>query len=131
MLTDFENNFSENQVVTTTAVSTNNLSLGKAGQPGEDTMAHLWILVTETLTGNTSLQIEAITADTAGGLSSPTVLGSSQVYPVAALKAGTRLNPPVFPLGTRNNIALRYVVVGTATTGKISAGMNLGVQTNR
>ncbi|EMA2707712.1 hypothetical protein U2H84_001524, partial [Pseudomonas aeruginosa] len=77
----------------------------------------------------TSLTIELQTDDNSG-FSSPRSL-FSVVVPLADLKVGYQTPVIVLPQKTERYLRLNYTVTGTApTTGKVTAGVVAGVQTN-
>lgn len=133
--------FSENQVITATAISTNVILWPTNGIPygdaaaltrnlGDGTPIPLLMLVTEAFATLTSLTITVETSASAD-LSSSTVLASSGAIAAAALILGYR---PTFtrflPHGTMlAYLGLRYTVGGSsATTGKITAALATEVQ---
>jgi len=133
MILDKQALFSEDQALTTTAVSTNIIDLGA------DT--------TGTVTPNTKGMIELfaqITADTATGTSvkvslymdndeafgSATLIGDTAVIVTASLVAGYKFALPRLPLPVERYLRLTYTIVGTYDAGTITAGINLDQQTN-
>lgn len=124
MILDSGNLYSDQQAVTTTASSTNVLKLPKNLGRGEPTP--LFVQVTESFAGGTSLAVAVRTSSTLSGsnLNSPTTLLTTAAIPTATLKAGYR-----FPIGYANKDMLEYsdlnyTVVGTMTAGKITAGIS-------
>lgn len=138
---DAQNIFSDRQALTATANSTNHLDLGAtstvAGAPsalkrdlGGAQDIPLLIQVVEAFTGGTSVEVQ-IQVDDNNAFSSAKLVASSGAIPVAQLVAGYKFNPPVVPLGTDERyMRLRYVVTGTPTAGRITAGIAAGLQTN-
>ena len=120
--------FSDNQAITTSAQSTNNLRVGKQ-EPGQVDEIKFAALVTEDFAGLTSLKIEFRTSENADR-SDSVVIGESRDYQADELKQGTRINVPYFPLDTKEHIDVFYNVTGTATAGRISSFLNFGVTTN-
>lgn len=133
--------FSDDQAITATAVSTNVIDLGVAGTPydaaaalnqdvGKGAGVPVLIQVTEAFNNLTSLTITIETSD-AAALTSSTVL-SSEVIALADLVAGKQTFTQVLPNGvTGRYLGVRYTVTGTApTTGKVTAGISMGNQTN-
>ena len=123
MITDALLRVSEDQAVTTTAVSTNTVDLGVARDIGEGTALYMNFALTEAFANGTSVTFEVITSSSAN-LSTPTVIGSSAVLATAALTLGknvvVRLNPDIAGKGQRF-IGARYTVVGTMNAGKVTA----------
>lgn len=139
MIFSAQQKFSEAQAVTVTARSTNVIDLGAPGTPydaaaalnqdiGKGAKIPLLVQVVEDFATLTSLTIaiETGSADTLG-----TVI-ASQTIPVADLKAGKQFSVDVLPQQVAERyLGLRYTVTGTtATAGKITAGITMGVQTN-
>ena len=123
MITDSLLRVSEDQAVTSTAVSTNTIDLVVARDIGEGTPLYMNFAVTTAMAGGTSIKFEVITSANAN-LSSPTVIGSSDAILTAALTAGknvvVRLNPEIAGKGQRY-LGARYTVSGTYSSGKITA----------
>ena len=84
MITDALLRVSEDQALTTTAVSTNTVDLSVARDMGEGTTLYMNFAVTEALANGTSVTFEVITSASAN-LGTPTVIGSSTVLATAAL----------------------------------------------
>lgn len=140
MILSNENLFSDNQAVTATAISTNQIDLGVKGtpvgavsallgDPAPGNPVELAILVTQTFTKLTSLKVAVETGASA-------TLGTevaSITVPLANLKAGYQVPLRFLPEGiTGRYVGLRYTVTGTAPdAGKILAGITLGQQSNR
>jgi hypothetical protein len=146
MLLDKQNLFSSDQALTATAVSTNVIDRQAGGfafttdtlgntppeDPGLSPELEVLCTVTEDFSGGTSVQVQ-VCADDAAALSSPTVLLSSAAIAVASLKKGYQFRiaiPPGMAAADRY-IGLNYVVVGTPTLGKVTAGIvsRMGKQT--
>lgn len=138
MYLDKETLFSENQVITATAVSTNSIDLGLMGKSGYGSaqlkrnldkaqMVPLLITVTEAFNTLTSLTV-AIEMDDNSAFSSPVVVASF-VVPLASLVVGYILPIEKLPRGINERyLQLRYTVTGTAPTlGKITAGITPAV----
>lgn len=139
MIFSAQQKFSEAQAVTATARSTNVIDLGAPGTPydaaaalnqdiGKGAKIPLLVQVVEDFATLTSLTIaiETGSADTLG-----TVI-ASQTIAVADLVAGKQFSVDVLPQQVAERyLGLRYTVTGTtATAGKITAGITMGVQTN-
>ena len=123
MITDALLRVSEDQAVTSTAVSTNTVDLGTARDIGEGTPLYMNFAVTEAFANGTSITFEVITSASAN-LSTPTVIGSSTAVVTAALTLGknvvVRLNPDIGGKGQRY-LGARYTVAGTMNAGKVTA----------
>ncbi|MGL4668597.1 MAG: Bbp16 family capsid cement protein [Saezia sp.] len=127
MILSIEDLFSNKQAVTATAVSTNTIDLGKAGSRdlGHGNKVPLLVQVVESFAGLTDLTVELQTANDEAFASAVTL--ASQKFATAKLKAGARLLMTVVPNGAAGRfLRLRYVVSGTATAGKITAGLSMG-----
>lgn len=133
--------FSDDQAITATAISTNVYDQGEAGTPygaaaalnrdtGKGNMVPVTIQVTEAFNNLTSLTI-AIETSANADLSSATVL-SSQTIALANLTVGKQVSVGFLPKdATGRYLGIRYTVSGTApTTGKVTAGISMGTQTN-
>ena len=123
MITDKLLRVSEDQALTTTAVSTNTIDLSVARDVGEGTALYMNFAVTEALANGTSVKFEVITSASAN-LGSPTVIGSSDAILTAALTVGknvvVRLNPEIAGKGQRY-LGARYTIAGTFNAGKVTA----------
>ena len=124
MITDKLLRVSEDQAVTSTAVSTNTVDLGTARDIGEGTPLYMNFAVTEAFANGTSITFEVITSASAN-LGSPTVIGSSDAITAGStLTLGknvvVRLNPDMGGLGKRY-LGARYTVSGTVGAGKVTA----------
>jgi len=123
MITDKLLRVSEDQAVTSTAVSTNTVDLGSARDIGEGTPLYMNFAVTEAFANGTSVTFEVITS-ASDNLGTPTVIGSSTAVATAALTLGknvvVRLNPDIGGKGQRY-LGARYTVAGTMNAGKVTA----------
>ena len=123
MITDKLLRVSEDQALTTTAVSTNTVDLGTARDMGEGTALYMNFAVTTALANGTSVKFEVISSASAN-LGSPTVIGSSDAILTAALTLGknvvVRFNPDIAGKGQRY-IGARYTIAGTFNAGKVTA----------
>ncbi|SMF64667.1 hypothetical protein SAMN06265365_12332 [Tistlia consotensis] len=139
MIFDKQCLLSDDQRVTTTAVS-DVLDLGARGTPhgGAAPLARdvgtsavpIAVLVTEDFTGPTSLQV-AVEVDDDAGFGAPATLVSSRAVPVAELKAGFVFNLDRLPRGSdRRYLRLQYLMVGSGSTGRLTAGIVAGLQQN-
>ena len=123
MITDSLLRVSEDQAVTSTAVSTNTVDLGSARDIGEGTALYMNFALTEAFANGTSVTFEVITSASAN-LGTPTVIGSSTAIATSALTLGknvvVRLNPDIAGKGQRY-LGARYTVAGTYNAGKVTA----------
>ena len=123
MITDSLLRVSEDQAVTSTAVSTNTVDLGVARDMGEGTTLYMNFALTEAFANGTSITFEVITSASAN-LGSPTVIGSSAAIVTASLTLGKNivvtLNPEIAGKGQRY-LGARYTVAGTMNAGKVTA----------
>lgn len=133
--------FSDQQAITATAASTNSIDLGVMGQVHgaaaalkqdsfKSTRVPLLIQVTEDFNTLTSLKIDIELDSTTTFTPDKTItLGT---FLLAELKAGFQVPWTLLPQGVNLRYAqLKYTVTGSApTTGKITAGVVAGVQTN-
>ena len=123
MITDALLRVSEDQALTTTAVSTNTVDLSVARDIGEGTPLYMNFAVTTALANGTSVKFEVVISDNAN-LSSPVVVGSSDAILTAALTVGknvvVRINPDIAGKGKRY-LGARYTVAGTFNAGKVTA----------
>ena len=123
MITDSLLRVSEDQAVTSTAVSTNTVDLGVARDVGEGTTLYMNFALTEAFANGTSITFEVITSASAN-LGTPTVIGSSAAIVTASLTLGKNivvtLNPEIAGKGQRY-LGARYTVAGTMNAGKVTA----------
>lgn len=122
---DKENMFSEDQAVTTTAVSTNVIDLGPVvNLPNTDTQEPLRVpvKVTEAFAGGTSVKV-TVQSDTTAAFSSATDLVSSEAIATASLEEGYEFALNFIPKKDERYVRLNYTVVGTHTAGKLHAGI--------
>ena len=123
MITDKLLRVSEDQALTTTAVSSDTIDLVVARDMGEGTDLYMNFAVTTALAGGTSVKFEVITSANAN-LSSPTVIGSSDAILTAALTLGknvvVRLNPEIAGKG-QQYLGARYTIEGNYTGGNVNA----------
>ena len=123
MITDKLLRVSEDQALTTTAVSTNTIDLSVARDVGEGTALYMNFAVTTALANGTSVKFEVISS-AAANLGTPTVIGSSDAILTAALTLGknivVRINPDIAGKGQRY-LGARYTIAGTFNAGKVTA----------
>lgn len=131
--------FSDGQAIIATAVSTNVIDLGVPGTPfgavaplnqdvGKGNKVPVLVQVTEDFNNMTSVSIAIETGAT-------TALGTAIVNETVLLAdavAGKQFVVEVLPNQlTERYLGVRYTVVGTApSTGKMTAGITMGNQTN-
>lgn len=130
MITDKLLRVSEDQAVTTTAVSTNTIDLGVAQDIGQGMKLNMNFAVTTAFAGGTSIAFEVISS-AAADLSSPTVISSSAAIPVAQLTAGKNVAVSMSPnIGSKGQryLGARYTVVGTMSAGKVTADVVTDIQ---
>lgn len=117
--------FSDAQEITTSAASTNVVEISKPnGKLSEVAFGHdipLLIQVVEDFAGLTSLKVGVQTSDNEA-FSSPETLVESTLL-LADLKAGKKFPIKSVPAGNKGYMRLYYTVAGTATAGKITAGI--------
>lgn len=131
---------SDQQAVTADAPSTNTIDLIATGSPlggspivkdvGRGSHVPLAILVTEAFNNVTSLQVQVQTSP--DNVTWTTIESGAQI-PLAALTSGHQVRViDSLPEGTNTRyVRLFYDITGTApTTGKITAGVVAGRQTN-
>ena len=136
MILDTQALFSDAQPVTATAASTNTLDFGpisptiKNFDAGKGCEVALLVQVVEDFNNLTSLQIDL-------ELDATTTFTPDKTIPLATatlaqLKAGYQIARDDLPRGiTLQYARLKYTVTGTApTSGKITAGIVAGVQSN-
>lgn len=129
MLFDKKLLMSNAQAITASAASTDVIDRGDQKDVGRAADIPLCILVVEAFNTLTSLTIE-VQADDNSGFSSPRIL-FSVIVPLADLKLGYQTPVITLPQKTERYLRLNYTVTGTApTTGKVTAGVVAGVQTN-
>ena len=126
MILSMEDLFSDKQAITATANSTHTVDLGAAsGDLAQGTKVPLLVQVVESFAGLSDLTVELQSAAD-DAFTAPVTL-MSQKFAAAKLKAGARLALPVASGGVAGRfLRLRYVVGGTATAGKITAGFSMG-----
>lgn len=131
--------FSDDQAITASADSTNVIDLGVAGTPfgaaaalhndkGIGTKIPVLVQVTEAFDNLTSLEVKIST----GATSALGTTIASQTILLADLTVGKQINVDVLPNSIKERyLGIEYVVTGTApTTGKVTAGITMGNQTN-
>ncbi|MGX2109045.1 Bbp16 family capsid cement protein [Klebsiella pneumoniae] len=129
MLLDKQALFSAAQAITATAASTNVIDTGSNKDVGKYGDIPLLIQVVEGFNNLTSLTVTVQTDDNSAFSSAADVL--SMTIPLASLVLGYKSPVITLPMKMERYIRLNYTVTGTApTTGKVTAGITGGVQTN-
>ncbi|HBY9794577.1 TPA: hypothetical protein MJA66_06470 [Klebsiella pneumoniae] len=129
MLLDQQALFSAAQAITATAASTNVIDTGSNKDVGKYGDIPLLIQVVEGFNNLTSLTVTVQTDDNSAFSSAADVL--SMTIPLASLVLGYKSPVITLPMKMERYIRLKYTVTGTApTTGKVTAGITGGVQTN-
>ncbi len=129
MLLDQQALFSAAQAITATAASTNVIDTGSNKDVGKYGDIPLLIQVVEGFNNLTSLTVTVQTDDNSAFSSAADVL--SMTIPLASLVLGYKSPVITLPMKMKRYIRLNYTVTGTApTTGKVTAGIAGGVQTN-
>ncbi len=129
MLLDQQALFSAAQAITATAASTNVIDTGSNKDVGKYGDIPLLIQVVEGFNNLTSLTVTVQTDDNSAFSSAADVL--SMTSPLASLVLGYKSPVITLPMKMERYIRLNYTVTGTApTTGKVTAGITGGVQTN-
>lgn len=130
MIFDKQTLFSDAQAVTATAASTNTVDLGPIAtgykrRVGLGEKIPVVVQVIEAFAGATSLTVAVQESDAPG--SGFTDIATSVAVPVASLKPGYRFEIDVIPRNqSKRYLRLNYTVDGTATAGKVTAGVVLG-----
>ncbi|HHQ5767871.1 TPA: Bbp16 family capsid cement protein [Klebsiella pneumoniae] len=129
MLLDQQALISAAQAITATAASTNVIDTGSNKDVGKYGDIPLLIQVVEGFNNLTSLTVTVQTDDNSAFSSAADVL--SMTIPLASLVLGYKSPVITLPMKMERYIRLNYTVTGTApTTGKVTAGITGGVQTN-
>lgn len=129
MLLDQQNIFSDNQAITGSATSINTINTGTTKDIGAGADIPILIQVTEDFNNLTSLAVNIQTASDSNFTDGVDVAGVT--IPKTSLVQGHKASIITLPMQMKQYIRLHYVVTGTSpTTGKITAGITGGVQTN-
>jgi len=129
MILDKENLFSDDQALTTTAVSENVIDTGAAKDVGPGEPLRVLAQITADLATGTSVAVALQTA-TDAAFTSPVVLYTTAAIAAAALLAGYEFALPMVPKGALRFLRLNYVIVGTFDAGTITAGILFDKQQN-
>ena len=119
MLLDKQSMFCDNQLVTSTVYSANSVYFGK----NDVSYMPLIIQVTSDFVGATSVVVEFETCSNIAFIST-TVIGSCTLTG-SKLVAGAKFPISHLPKGNLGYIRLKFIVSGSATAGKITAGVVL------
>lgn len=119
--------FSNAQAVTATGASTNviHTAFGKLKEISFGTPLPLLIQVVEDFAGCTSVKV-AVQTSTTEDFAEVVTLAETAAIPVAELVAGYKFPINFMPKGNLGYTRLYYTVDGTATAGKIDAGVVAG-----
>jgi hypothetical protein len=129
MILDTQALLSDDQLITTTADSTNIIELPKRSSAG--TPMRVWIQVTiEDFANGTSIAFDLET-DALAAFGSPVDIANIAAITTANLTVGTLINIPFMPRSNEEFIRLEYTVVGTMNAGAISAGIIWDEQSNK
>ena len=129
MLFDAKLLMSNAQAITASAASTDIIDRGDSKDVGRAGDIPLVIQVVEPFNTLTSLTIDLQTDDSSGFVAARSLY--QIVVPLADLKLGYQTPVITLPQKTKRYLRVNYTVTGTApTTGKITAGVVAGVQTN-
>lgn len=140
MYVDKQEEFSDSQVLTATAISTNVLDLNPNGSAntlqdigaGENMYLVVQVDVALTSGGATTLVVTLESDSTADLATSPTVHWTSATIPKATLVAGYELVIKLPPDNYERYLGVRYTVAtGPFTAGSISAFLTKDAQRNR
>lgn len=135
MITDDLLRVSEDQVLTgltdTSAVSTDKIDLSLARDIGEGEGLYMTFAITTAVTVGTSTKFEVVIADDAALTTNVESVGDSGAILTADLTLGKLIAVPIRPkvgsLG-RRYMGARYTVVGTNSTGKVTADIVHDIQ---
>ena len=125
---DLQSIFSNNQSFTASAASTNvyEPATGPLKEVACGTPTPIRIQVTEDFTGLTSINFKLQTCASEGFASNVSTLEETGAIAAASLKAGYVTSINYLPRGNKGYLRLYYDVVGTATAGKVTAGIVAG-----
>ena len=139
MILDLQTLFSDDQALTTSAVSTNVIDLGATGTPplggsalvrdiGPGTPIDILIQLTADAGGTSPTLSAVLEMDDNEGFASATTVATSGT--LASGTQGDRLSIRWIPDGTSERyIRLSYTTGGTTPTHTVTAGIALGIQT--
>ena len=124
---DYEAEFSRNQAVAETAVSTNVVKV-PGGDIGKGRPVYIQIDANG-YTGDGSLTVEVQTADTADVADDDWLRIEDLIIANSALLKGGTVKVGTIATGAKQYLRLNYVVNGTLAGGKITAGLLLSGDT--
>lgn len=137
MLLDAENRYNPipvspatGQAITVTAVSTDHINHTGNRDIDRNTAPRIRVQVGTTFVGGTSIQAIVQTA-TDSAFTSPIVIETGPVVPVAQAIAGAILLDTDFPPNALQFTRMNYVVVGTMTAGTVNAFIALDTPNSR
>lgn len=129
MILDTQALLSDDQLITTTADSTNIIELPKRSYEGKPMRVLIQVTVAD-FAGGTSIAFDLET-DALAAFGSPADIANIAAITTANLTVGTKINIPFMPRSNEEFIRLEYTVVGTMTAGAITAGIIFDEQTNK
>lgn len=141
MILDRQNLVSDNQFINTgNIVSTDAIDLGPVQvdtlgntpvrDVGRARHPHMLIQVNEQFVGGTSVQFQIVSATAADLTTGQVIHSQTPAIPVASLRPGYQAQLDL-PVGINQRfLGVRYVVVGTNTAGRVTAGIVEARQTN-
>jgi hypothetical protein len=124
MIIDYQNRFSTEQAVTSSAASTNVIDLGVAGNMvGDEPMIVAQVQTTFDSVAEDSTMALSVQTSVDEAFTSPITLMSTPVIAEATLVAGYEPLKVKMPLGLKRYVRLYFTVAGTGafTTGKLNA----------
>ena len=130
MLLDKQTLLSDEQALTSTAVSDNIYDFGDLSNVPSSTRKGFKVLsqVVEDFAGGTDLTV-SIETDDDETFASPTTLITSETVPLADLVAGKYILHTILPdKGVKRYVRANYTVNGAMTAGKVSTGFVIDVQ---
>lgn len=93
--------------------------------PGRGNPVPIAAQITEDVVGGTTVKAQVVASDDEEFNTGVEVLQETGAVPVAQLKAGYRFNLSTLPEVSKRFLALRYVITGTVTAGRVEAGLVL------
>ncbi len=119
MILDEQALFSDAQAITETAVSTNVIKVN--GDIGKGEPVEVLAQVVEDFEGLTDITVAVQTCDTEAGEYEDLV--TTGAIELEKLKAGYKFPLKFLPIGIKKYLRLNYTVSGSASAGKITAGI--------
>lgn len=132
MFIDYENQFSDQQTVTTTVASTNYIDFGAAKDSAKGNPLMLEVVVDETVTASGSATVDfALETDSTTTFTPDKSFPLATAVPKATLVAGYVVFRGSIPEGLLRYAQVKYTVAtGPLTAGKFSARIVEGFQSN-